>query len=610
MGEVKTIEFSAKKNSIDLLYGDDRFCVVSVDLLHEDEEDDCNRNMCNISHEANLQSIDSIYNTTISCRYNSVCKDLVTDVVEHYSDAKERFETRIIGHFPPDARVSFVKRDNGKTYLNVEGIIHKNIVPEFMKILKDSNGDLKVSTVLKCAGHQDEETGIFYIEKWTLQTTTVLSDKIREGIEGSHMEIVEEPDETQIKNANEVYMQFAYKGKSQDIFEEIKNTQKKENTTVSLGVRELEARLWDCLKKYEYSDGSWRGRRYYIHNILTDSKEVVVIDNQTGDLYKIPYKVNKEGDVTVKEEDRKKVVEDKDYREVANSEWTFAKEDYGTGETIKVDKSKDALSDKDWGKVNKTALRNKVLEAKNYKDLVHDVYLVVEEGWEDAPSEKLKYPVMEIIGDKAVYNRYGLASALGYAKANGEDEVVKKVEKLYKDLEIEDKKDEEEKKVENSEVIVEPVDEDEMKKEWEEKCLTLQNECDEWKNKCAEIEGKYNEIVEKCAEMEKKLSAYKEKEDKEEMRAYLASYKKSFTKDEYEVIAAEVDKTTKEEFIAKVDEKVKEFVRKMSEKDDEDDGDDDIVKNSMKAYPFALNNEKATGTTQLGEVLKKLKNKN
>ena len=55
MGEVKTIEFSAKKNSIDLLYGDDRFCVVSVDLLHEDDEDDCNRNMCNISHEANLK---------------------------------------------------------------------------------------------------------------------------------------------------------------------------------------------------------------------------------------------------------------------------------------------------------------------------------------------------------------------------------------------------------------------------------------------------------------------------------------------------------------------------------------------------------------------------
>lgn len=610
MGEVKTIEFSAKKNSIDLLYGDDRFCVVSVDLLHEDDEDDCNRNMCNISHEANLQSIDSIYNTTISCRYNSVCKDLVTDVVEHYSDAKERFETRIIGHFPPDARVSFVKRDNGKTYLNVEGIIHKNIVPEFMKILKDSNGDLKVSTVLKCTGHQDEETGIFYIEKWTLQTTTVLSDKIREGIEGSHMEIVEEPDETQIKNANEVYMQFAYKGKSQDIFEEIKNTQKKENTTVSLGVRELEARLWDCLKKYEYSDGSWRGRRYYIHNILTDSKEVVVIDNQTGDLYKIPYKVNKDGDVTVKEEDRKKVVEDKDYREVANSEWTFAKEDYGTGETIKVDKSKDALSDKDWGKVNKTALRNKVLEAKNYKDLVHDVYLVVEEGWEDAPSEKLKYPVMEIIGDKAVYNRYGLASALGYAKANGEDEVVAKVEKLYKDLEIEDKKDEEEKKVENSEVIVEPVDEDEMKKEWEAKCLTLQNECDEWKNKCAEIEGKYNEIVEKCAEMEKKLSAYKEKEDKEEMRAYLASFKKSFTKDEYEVIAAEIDKTPKAEFIAKVDEKVKDFVRKMSDKEDDDDSDDDIVKNAMRVYPNLSANKEATSTTPLGEVLKKLKNKN
>lgn len=621
INQEKTIEFSAKKNSIDLLYGDDRFCVVSVDLLHEDDEDDCNRNMCNISHEANLKSLDSIYNTTISCRYNSVCKDLVTDVVEHYSDAKERFETRIIGHFPPDARISFVKRENGKTYLNVEGIIHKNLVPEFMKILKNSDGDLKVSTVLKCSGHQDDETGIFYIEQWTLQTTTVLSDKIREGIEGSHLEIAEEPDETQIKNANEVYMQFAYKKNPQDIFEEIKNKQKKETTTVNLGVRELEARLWECLKKYEYSDGGWRGKRYWIHNILTDSKEVVVFDNQTDELYKIPYKVDKNGDVTVKEEDRKKVVEDKDYREVANT-WTFAKEEYGTGDAIEVDKSKEAMSEKDWGKVNKTALRNKVLDAKNYKELVHDVYLVVEEGWEDAPSEKLKYPVMEIVGGKAVYNRYGLASALGYAKANGEEEVVKKVEKLYEDLEIEDgesKKEEntEEKNVENSEVIIEPVDEEAMKKEWEEKylavqneCDTLKNECDGWKNKCEEIEGKYNEIVEKCAEMEKALAVYKEKEDKEEMRAYLASFKKCFAKDEYEVIASEIDKTDKAEFVAKVDEKVKEYVRKMSEKDDDDADEEDVYKNSFRAYPNFVGGKKAkTSTNSLDDVLNKLNNK-
>ena len=136
MSEDKIISFSASKNSIDLIYDDERFCVVSVDLLHEDGEGEHNNNMCNISHEANVKSMSSIYNTTISCRYNSICKDFVSDVVEHYKDDTERFETRIIGHFPPDARIKFIKRDNGKTYLNVEGIIHKKLVPEFMSILK------------------------------------------------------------------------------------------------------------------------------------------------------------------------------------------------------------------------------------------------------------------------------------------------------------------------------------------------------------------------------------------------------------------------------------------------------------------------------------------
>lgn len=578
MVEDKTLSFSSSKNSVDLVYDDERFCVVSVDLLHEDNEGECNNNLCNISHQANLDSLSSIYNTTISCRYNSICKDFVSDIVEHYSTEEERFETRIIGHFPPDARVKFVKRDNGKTYLNVEGIIHKKLVPEFMEILKNSDNDLKVSTVLRCKGHQDEETGIFYIEKWILQTTTVLSDKIKEGIENSHLEVVEKPDEKQITNANEVYLNFSRRSQTDDIFEEIKNKQKKENTTVSLGVRELEARLWDCLKKFEYSDGSWRGKRYWIHNILTDSKEVVVFDNQTDELYKIPYKVSKDGDVTVKEEDRKKVVEDKDYREVANTEgtWAFAKEDYGTGDEIKVEKDKDSVSDKEWGKVNKTALRNKVLDAKNYKDLVHDVYLVVEDGWEDAPSEKLKYPVMEIIGGKAVYNRYGLASALGYAKANGEDEVVKKVEKIYKDLGIEDEvknaeEPKEEKAVENSEVIIEPIDNEKMQKEWEEKILVLRNECDDWKNKCGELENANKELQEKCNGLEEVVRDYKNKEDKVEMASYLKSYKKSFSDDEYEVMASKIAEMSKDEFIKEVDNKVKEYVRKLSENNEEEE---------------------------------------
>ena len=117
------------------------------------------------------------------------------------------------------------------------------------------------------------------------------------------------------------------------------------------------------------------------------------------------------------------------------------KEKYGTGKSLKVDKSKNSASNDDWGNVDKTKLRNDVLEAKNYKTIVKDVYLKVEDGWEDAPSEHLKYPVMQIKNNTLVYNLNALSSALGYAKKENENEVIKKVESIRKKMGIdEDKK--------------------------------------------------------------------------------------------------------------------------------------------------------------------------
>ena len=105
-----------------------------------------------------------------------------------------------------------------------------------------------------------------------------------------------------------------------------------------------------------------------------------------------------------------------------------------TDKTYKIDKSKDAMSEAPWGDVDKTELRNKIMEAKNKSTLVKAVYMLIEDGWEDAPSEKLKYPVMQFKGDTLIYNRYGLSSALAYAEKEGESSVVSKVEAIYKKL--------------------------------------------------------------------------------------------------------------------------------------------------------------------------------
>lgn len=115
----------------------------------------------------------------------------------------------------------------------------------------------------------------------------------------------------------------------------------------------------------------------------------------------------------------------------------FAKERIASmAKTYKIDKSKEAMSDKAWGEVDKTTMRDKIMEADNKATLAKAVYMLVENGWEEAPSEHLKYPVMELKGDTFVYNRDGLASALGYAKKENETTVVNKIEKIYKKLDL------------------------------------------------------------------------------------------------------------------------------------------------------------------------------
>nr|DAG87310.1 MAG TPA: hypothetical protein [Herelleviridae sp.] len=117
----------------------------------------------------------------------------------------------------------------------------------------------------------------------------------------------------------------------------------------------------------------------------------------------------------------------------------FAKERSASmAKTYKIDKSKEAMSNNDWSDVDKAAMRDKIMEAENRDTLVKAVYLLIEDGWRDAPSEHLKYPVMELKGDTFIYNRNALSTALGYAKKENETSVVNKVEKIYKKLDLDD----------------------------------------------------------------------------------------------------------------------------------------------------------------------------
>ena len=223
---------------------------------------------------------------------------------------------------------------------------------------------------------------------------------------------------------------------------------------------------------------------------------------------------------------------------------------------LKVNKSKEAMSDTSWGDVDKAELRKRVVEASNFKEIADDVFLDLREGWEEGEVTKLKYPVMEIKGDELVYNRGALGSAKAYAEKNGEEEVLKKLKAIYEhlDLDFEAKFDCEcdefcdlyeddvpcdgdcdddcddpddcddcslEKHAE--EVIVEEPKEEPVEEpvavvekvyteeEFNAACDELKMKCQEAESKCAEAEGKYSELEAKCCEYENKCGEYEKR---------------------------------------------------------------------------------------------------
>lgn len=246
--------------------------------------------------------------------------------------------------------------------------------------------------------------------------------------------------------------------------------------------------------------------------------------------------------------------------------------------SIKVNKSKEAMSDKDWGSVDKTALRKKVVEAENFKEIADDIFLDLREGWEEGEVSKLKYPVMEINGDEAVYNRGGLGSAKAYAEKNNETEVLSKLKKIYEHLGLNEDEEEsyacedfcddyeEQKPAEEDEtqkcseepevdkpkdgeeqcsVVSEEgkcsADDDEHDDEHdddhhddcdpegkpEEECKMSEEEICELKEKCASYEENLCKLQEKCEAYEKELCECREKlegcKDYEDIKSRLST---------------------------------------------------------------------------------------
>lgn len=282
--------------------------------------------------------------------------------------------------------------------------------------------------------------------------------------------------------------------------------------------------------------------------------------------------------------------------------------------SYKVDKSKEAMSEKAWGDVDKADLRDKIMEASNKAKLVKDVYMLVEDGWEDAPSEHLKYPVMCFEGDTLVYNRYGLASALAYAKQEDETEVINKIERIYKKLDIDDSEGKEESAEMNEiELAESEVKEAEQELAEGENMEKPAEECLAEDEEKVEEETAETEPEEEAegAEIEKEMSA-------DEMMARIAELEKAIEERDNIIMEKETELEGLRAFKADIDEKekaktvegvmteVKDFLDDESAKSFREEGmlcklsDIDGWVNKVKAASFEATKSKKPKKENLG----------
>ena len=336
-----------------ILESDDDTALVELDLLHTGK----NRNQYYIGREAVEKALPTFYNKPIIYRLNNeFMPELATDVVEH-GTVEER-TMRIAGTIPESAPMEFVER-NGKEYLRTKGVIYKIYQPSLMNILKNRNGNVKVSIEIYVTDTEEMEDGTLAVNDFRFEGVALLGEKIMEGIEGSQLNVLK----FSAKDFNDRYLKFANK----TIPEDVKETAKKaletreekgkggsvaaismakylsSNDSIDYGRlknlmqyfkgRYLKSNLsyslyggdaslvWieeikngkkvnnsmnnisvDAVRKgiYEYLDEiSDNGWRYYIDSIYVEPRQVVIGDCQEDKTYLVEYSIEADGKISV-----------------------------------------------------------------------------------------------------------------------------------------------------------------------------------------------------------------------------------------------------------------------------------------------------------------------
>ena len=528
--------FTHEVDYMKLLYEDPYVSVFELDALHTG----WNPNECIIDEECVWKSLPSFANKplygVIDNKWNPLDGEH-NDFMEHF---REEYPERItrdrvlpFGCVPEsglkDAKL--VERD-GKQYLRINVVVWKNLLPHVAEILKRRDGDVRVSVEFAIKDAEQLEDGTLKLKEFSITAITALGEKFREIMEGARLKSLRFSYDDYAKESNEKYFCFA----SQKSYKIPQN-------------------VLDIMKHgIEMRQETNRGGNKVVYNSLRSNCDIGVMYEGSINEMKEYFAANPD---PIKESvpPTGKYILYNMYGGEAGREWVNSIVCNGSAVAIKnseeggnrevnvtIDNSKEAaVEGTSWDNPGK-ALYGKLLEASNTDSLVKEAYLVVENGYKDAPSEKLKYPHHQVKDGKLVLNVAGVKSAFARASQMGivSGDVKKHLERHYRELGLsmenfEQKYAELEKQytakcAEFDEKCASLTASEEACAAAEEKCAGLQAEldgkCAELDAKCADYDAKCAELDAKCAELEEKCAKLGEYEKKEVCAKNMASIDK------------------------------------------------------------------------------------
>ena len=180
---------------------------------------------------------------------------------------------------------------------------------------------------------------------------------------------------------------------------------------------------------------------------------------------------------------------------------------------------------------------------------------------------------MEIKGGKAVYNKDGLASALGYAKKEDEKEVISKVEKIRDELDLDEDHDDDDKKISKNSCECDDDDDAIGGEDFSKQIASLTEELQASKLAFEELSKEHEAKCEAYAKLEEKCKAFERAEEVKEMGELIKKYSHCFTKEEREEFSKKSEEMALADFEAFIKEKVCESVAKHSRDEENHTGD-------------------------------------